>query len=213
MKNFNNSAISDTTLEAIKKNKSLKAFKLFSIASACLLTTSISFAHDSDMKPNEAAVSILSEGSLTKVEQLLDSGIDINRDIEGDGTPLIIAVQNANKKLVEYLLEHGADVNRDSIQDGNPLIVASLKNNIELVEYLHKQGANIDAVTEYDETPLISASRAGSFQVVRYLVEQGADINLAVEAKTVKGSELRSPLNGAKTIEIRDYLIANGARS
>jgi ankyrin repeat protein len=194
-------------------NPPLRKLKLLSVASICLLTTAISFAHDGDMNPSEEAVSILSEGNLTKVELLLNGGININDDLIGDGTPLIIAVQNNKKKLVEYLLGQGADINQKSVQDGSPLIVASLTNNIELVEYLHKQGASIDAVTEYDETALISASRAGNFQIVKFLVEQGADINLAVEAKTLKGSELRSPLNGAKTIAIRDYLIANGARS
>ena len=72
-------------------------------------------------------------------------------------------------------------------------------------------GADIDAVTEHDETALISASHSGHFKVVKYLVEKGADVNLAVEANTVRGTELRSPLLSAKTREIREYLIAQGA--
>jgi ankyrin repeat protein len=207
----------DMTTRASNKvnnvNKRTINFKVITIASVCLLTASLSFAHKVDIEKNDDVVTVLSNGTLTKVDQLIKSGIDINLDIVGDGTPLIIAVQNDNKELAQYLLDQGADVNGKSTLDGNPLIVAAKKNNIELLQFLFQQGAQIDAVTEYDETALISASRAGHFQVVKFLVEQGADINLAVKAKTVKGFELRSPLNGAKTTVIRDYLIANGARS
>jgi len=196
-----------------KETKLSRKFKLMSFASVCMFTASVAFAQPIDTESNDEIVRILSEGNLSKVEQIFDNGIDINLDIDGDGTPLIIAVQNKNKPLVKYLLEHGADVNRESIKDGNPLIVAALTNNVDMVQYLHQQGAEIDAVVEYDETALISASRAGHFQVVKFLVEQGADVNLAVEATTVRGKELRSPLNGAKTSKIREFLINNGAQS
>ncbi len=194
-----------------KANNRFGKLKLIAIASAYFFTASVCFAQLSGIERGEQVVNILSEGQLEKIEHLFDNNLDVNFDIDGDGTPLIIAVQNGNKQLVKYLLEQGADVNRASSQDGNPLIVAASTNNIELVEYLFQQGANIDAIVEHDETALITASRAGHFQVVKYLVEQGADVNLAVQVKTVQGDELRSPLNGAKTIKIRDYLIAKGA--
>jgi len=191
----------------------LRKVNLLAIASISLFATSISFAHPFENDADEETVRILANGNLTKVEQLFKNGMDINRDIDGDGTPLIIAVKNNNRTLVEYLIAGGADVNHESLRDGNPLIVAALTNNIDLVAYLYQQGAHLDAITKHDETALISASRAGHLRVVKLLVEQGADVNLAVEVQTVRGKELRSPLNGSKTQEIRDYLIANGAQS
>jgi len=194
-------------------NSMMKKLKAVSIVSLCVVTASVSFAHTLEISQQDRILQVLAEGDLAKVEQVFESGIDINETIEGDGTPLIIAVQNANKALVKLLLEKGADVNRESIPDGNPLIVAALTNNVDLVDYLYKQGAQIDAIVEHDETALISASRAGHFEVVKFLVEHGANVNLAVQAKTIRGTELRSPLNGAKTEEIREYLLVNGARS
>ena len=211
MKNISNINIVNNT--AKKSTKLSSNLKIMSIISIFMFTTSIVFANTPDSESNDKIVRILTEGNLEKIEQVFDSNIDINHHIDGDGTPLIIAVNNRNKALVKYLLARGADVNRESIKDGNPIIAAALRNDVDMVKYLYRHGAEIDAIVEFDETALISASRAGHFQVVKFLVEQGADVNLAVEAKTLKGTELRSPLNGAKTSEIRAYLITNGARS
>ena len=179
-----------------------------------MTTASVSFAHQNeDLDPHEVKVLIIEQGNLSKVQQLLDEGLDINQDIHGDGTPLIIAVRSGNKALVEYLVANGANVNSESTRDGTALTEAAANNNVELLNYLYQQGAVIDAITEYDETALITASRAGNFQAVKYLVEKGADVNLAVEANVRFKKELRSPLNGAKTQQIKDYLIAHGAQS
>lgn len=192
-----------------------------SISGLLILSANITLAHSDhkdcfdseEFDAEEKIVRIIECGTLTDVVQMFDNGLDINHDINGDGTPLIIAVRRGDQKLVEQMLNRGADINRESEQDGNPLIVAALRNNLSLVDYLYKQGAEIDAITKYDETALISASRAGHFQIVEYLVENGADVNLAVEANVMRGKEWRSPLNGAKTKQIRDFLIANGAKS
>lgn len=177
-------------------------------------TAASSFAHqDEELDPQELIVLTIERGDINQIEQLFTAGLDINQDIAGDGTPLIIAVRSGNKELVKYLITQGADVNVESTRDGTALTEAAANNNVELLNYLHQQGAAIDTVTLYDETALITASRAGSFQAVKYLVEQGADVNLAVEANVRFGKELRSPLNGAKTKQIRDYLISQGARS
>lgn len=177
-------------------------------------TATTSFAYqDEELEQHEIIVLTIERGDVNQIEQLFTSGLDVNQDIEGDGTPLIIAVRSGNKELVEYLIDQGADVNVESTRDGTALTEAASNNDVELLNYLYQQGASIDAITLYDETALITASRAGNFQAVKYLVEQGADVNLAVEAKVKLGKELRSPLNGAKTKQIRDYLISHGARS
>lgn len=179
-----------------------------------LATTAASFAHqDEKLDPHELTVSAIEGGDVSEIEQLITAGLDINQDIAGDGTPLIIAVRSDNKELVKYLIGQGADVNVESMSDGTALTEAAANNNVELLTYLHLHGASIDAITLYDETALITASRAGNFQAVKYLVEQGADVNLAVQANVRFGKELRSPLNGAKTKQIKDYLISHGARS
>lgn len=185
------------------------------IAGLFVLTTQATLAHSSDNELSEAEkiVEIIEQGNLTLVKQLFADGLNVNQDLDNDGTPLIVAVQSGNIGIVEYMLSIGADVNLTSETDGSPLVAAALGNNLGLVKYLYNNGAEIDTVTEYDETALISASREGHFEVVKFLVENGANVNLAVEAKVLSGTELRSPLSGAKTKQIRSYLIAQGARS
>jgi bla regulator protein BlaR1 len=211
MKNYSNISIVNNT--TTKTTTLFRSLKLMSIISICMFTTSIVNANTVDHESNDKIVRVLSEGNLQKIEKFFDNNLDINHNIDGDGTPLIIAVKNRNITLVKYLLDRGANINKESIKDGNPIIAAALSNNIDMVKYLYQHGADIDAIVEFDETALISASRAGYFKVVKFLVEQGADVNLTVEAKVLKGTELRSPLNGAKTSEIREFLINNGARS
>lgn len=181
----------------------------------CALFTGIASAtnvYQEDI--NDHIVNTLIGGDIAKITELLQNEIEINQEIANDGTPLIIAVQNNDIALVKFLIERGADVNKASLQDGNPLINAALNNNIALLEYLHLQGAALNNIVEHDETALISASRAGYFAAVKFLVEQGADVNLAVEITNIFGEqEVRSPLNGAKTKAIADFLIANGAKS
>jgi len=148
-----------------------------------------------------------------KFNQLLNSGFDINTLIPGDGTPLIIAIQHNQNQLALKLIEQGADIELSAPQDGNPLINAAIHNNLEMAKILLSMGAAIDAIVEDDETALISAARGGHTEMVKLLVAHGADVNLGVNAKTVRGLEYRTPLNGAKNTEIANYLIEQGAKA
>lgn len=197
------------------RKHALRCLACMSIAASLMMTTSPAFSQFSlqdDDDPEERIVKILANGDMQQIESLFENGLSLNQNIDGDGTPLIIAAQNRNYELVEYLVDNGADVNLESTQDGNPLIAAALANDLSLVKYLHSHGAKIDAITKYDETALISASRAGHFKIVKYLVENGADVNLGVDANVRLGKEWRTPLNGARTEEIRQFLLSSGAK-
>jgi len=207
-----------------------KKSKLLSIVISCIAitTATISIAHDNeanivlsghhhmshaDNAKGELMIQAIRHNDLNKIKALINNGMGINENIVGDGTPLIIAVQRNKKDIVKALIDLGADVNQATDIDGNALITAAMKNNVAIAQLLVQQGADLDAIVINDETALITASRAGHFEMVKFLIENGADVNLGVQVKLVKGTEYRSPLNGARNMKIKQYLESNGAKA
>lgn len=173
---------------------------------------SAGFEHASD-STTDKLITAISNNDQQTLSALLDSGLDINQLIPGDGTALIIAARQGRLEIINTLLEQGADVNQITRSDGTALITAAMENQLETAALLYNHGAEINAVTTNDETALISACRNGHLPMVKFLVQNGADVNLAVQASTLKGTTLRSPLNGAKSQAIRDYLLSMGAKA
>ncbi|MCO4798756.1 MAG: ankyrin repeat domain-containing protein [Colwelliaceae bacterium] len=191
----------------------MKKSMLALLVSSLVLTSAYGLESHLSTEQSEALVQHIEENNIEFVTSIINKGFDINTDLEGDGTALIIASRNDHKTLVQALLDLGADVNHATQRDGTALTAATISNNVEIAKLLYLQGAELDLITEYDETALINASRYGHFKLVSFLVENGADVNLGVNAKTAKGIVYRSPLKNAKTQKIRDYLILNGAQS
>jgi bla regulator protein blaR1 len=193
---------------------------LVSVQAAQLVSPKVNFNRvKQDAKPYHylpVADEQLVKGAVLKqdvaaLQFLVDQGVDLNRPVKGDGTALIMAVKQGNASLVESLLALGVDVNQAARGDGNPLIVAAMHNRLEIAQLLLAHGASVDAVVIGDETALINASWRGHMAMTQLLVEQGADVNLGVRAMAWDGWQWRSPLNMAKTQQIRDYLLSRGA--
>jgi len=209
-----------------------KLFKTLSTISVCSLlaitTSNFALAHNNDDAKNSATYSTQHQSKQTRsdaqmliaaaaanrlsvIKQLVNDGVDIDTPALGDGTALMIAIGKDNIDMIDNLLALGANVNATSPGDGNPLILASKLGNLIVVKKLITQGAIVDQQVKGDETPLINASSQGELAVVKYLVAQGADVNLAVEATTRFGTEMRSPLSQASSRKVREYLIEQGA--
>jgi len=81
---------------------------------------------------------------MTLVDHILAQGMDINRH-DGTGlTPLIIAIENNDLKMVKHLINKGADPNIPRQHDGYlPIVVAKTQSrpNAELIEFLKSSGA------------------------------------------------------------------------
>ena len=170
------------------------------------------FVEDISPSQSETLEQAIHSNDYQTVAKMLSNGLDINGTIAGDGSLLIMAIKAGHEAMVYRLIDAGADVNMAVNADANPLITAAMMNNIAVAQRLYDAGAMVDAIVEHDETALINASRLGHFEMVKFLAENGADLNLGVQVNTLKGSVYRSPLNGAKTDEIRDYLLSMGAK-
>lgn len=145
---------------------------------------------------------------LHALQSLAGQGANLDASVPGDGTALIVASRRGDLAMVNTLLTLGANVNTAVQGDGSALIAAASTGNIDIMTRLLAAGARVDAITPDDETALISAVRNDRQNAVRLLVERGADVNLSVLAN---GSQWRSPLNQARSDQVRQYLLGRGA--
>ena len=157
-----------------------------------------------------------SRGNVARMTELLALGADVNRTIDGDGTPLIGAARGGHYEAVKLLLDRGADPNLAVEGDGNPLIMAAREGHAAIVKLLLDRGAQIDQVVPSDETALIQASAEGRADVVTLLLERRADPNLRVWVEDAPGrdGEWRSPLGQARRgrhAAVVQLLLAAGA--
>ena len=60
-------------------------------------------------------------GNITKVEQLLAEGTDINQTDDSKWTPLHVAAQYGQKEILELLLSKGASVDAKDLWGKTPL--------------------------------------------------------------------------------------------
>ncbi|HEX2832352.1 MAG TPA: ankyrin repeat domain-containing protein [Thermoanaerobaculia bacterium] len=182
------------------------------VAAAAQVVVPMDGDHPYEQPPTEALIQAAQAGDVEKVRSLLDSGVDVNSILLGDGTALIAAVRGGQQPMIDFLIDRGADVNLGVRGDGNPLIAAAREGSADAVRELLDRGATIDAVVPEDESPLIQAAAEGHAEVVRLLIDRGADVN---QSAIANGNELRTPLGMARRggfREIEEMLMRAGAR-
>lgn len=96
-------------------------------------------------------------------------------------TPLLLAAEQGNEKLMDLLLEYGADINQRGIwtpgQSGNTALhAAAVNGNEEAAKLLLSKGADVNAKGTNDNTPLHHAVKR-HLHMVELLVSNGADVN------------------------------------
>ncbi|HUP44380.1 MAG TPA: M56 family metallopeptidase [Thermoanaerobaculia bacterium] len=143
----------------------------------------------------EAIVRAAEKGDIKALDFFERGGIDLNKPISGDGTPLLIAARRGRIEAVRWLLDRGVDPNVPSPGDGNALIAAAGAGQTDIMVILLDRGARIEDVVPGDENALITAAAEGSDQAVKLLIRRGANVNARVWADD---REWRTPLNMAR---------------
>ncbi len=105
----------------------------------------------------------------------------VNLDIKNamDETPLMIAANQGNERLIDSLLKREAQVNKPGWTALH--YAAAIGHNVIVAKLLERH-AYIDAESPNKTTPLMMAARAGHSATVKLLVDEGADSSLKNDA-------------------------------
>lgn len=158
------------------------------------------------------------------VKRVIESNRNTVNSIDENGrTPLHIAVQNGNLKIVEILITNGADVNAKT-PEGDSVLHFAIENfytrwddvYFEIVKYLATDDADINAYAQDGDTALHKAIKysysvewdRNSFDIVKFLVSRSADINSANKFSKQTPLHIVARCNG---LEMTKYLIGNNA--
>ena len=111
---------------------------------------------------------------------LIEHGGDVNSTYD-NCTPLMIAAETGQMKVVTFLIEHGANLDHRDKDDQTALHYAVCGSDVscEILSYLIENGAEVNAFTRRDNcTPLMLACKYGHLNAVTSLIEHGAKVNL-----------------------------------
>ena len=134
----------------------------------------------------KAFLAAASTGDLTELNQLIDSGVDLDvRDANGK-TALMLA-QEAGHFAIRSVLRSAIKEEREQIMGGFPpeeviaFHAAARSGNLAEVERLLAAGIYVDVRDEDDRTALMLAARSGAHDIVWRLLFAGAVSNLMDE--------------------------------
>jgi len=149
---------------------------LFSLVFIPILTVQDMAAQD---EPPELLVAI-TDGDLTRVEALLDAGVDPNI-VFHDRTPLVFSIYGGQPEIFRLLVERGADLDQTSETVGPLITLAAESGNLEILGLLLEREVDIDAKDRSGKTPLMLAVQNRHAAAVEFLLEKGADADIQEE--------------------------------
>ncbi|XP_063164944.1 ankyrin repeat, SAM and basic leucine zipper domain-containing protein 1 [Candoia aspera] len=135
---------------------------------------------------NEVLKKALTAGNLSVIEELLNTGINVDSTLKFGWTPLMYAASVANVELMHLLLGRGANASFE--KDHYTVLMAactaygSEEQILKSVELLLSRNANPNAACKKKMTPLMYAAREGHPQVVALLVAHGSQVNAQDES-------------------------------
>lgn len=111
------------------------------------------------------------------IELLLQHGADVNAEMEGEYTALVIAAAFKRQDVAAMLVNAGADVNSRSRNGRTPLYFAVKYKQLEMVQLLLANSADAETCTEQGVTPLHVAVEHKLQDVAELLLKNGANVN------------------------------------
>jgi ankyrin repeat protein len=116
------------------------------------------------------------EGHRAIVDLLFQAGAKLDLLSASGDSPLLQAIQQADRPLVAHLLENGADPNLGQ-GDDRPLLTACCFGDTELVRQLLQAGADPNTVYGTGQSALAWVADQGNLELLDLLLQAGANPN------------------------------------
>ena len=165
---------------------------------------------------NQLADAVI-EKDTVKIEQLLQSGVDINTQHPTSGTTVLMIASSYYyyDDMVEFLIQKGAKLDlQDS--EGKTALLWAASNSLPNAKILVANGAKVNIAANDGMTPFLQAtlgvsSGKVSIELCDLLRKKGANINAALSKQSAKGwTALHyAAVNG--DVELVKYLVKYGA--
>ena len=121
---------------------------------------------------------VLNSNDINKMQQLLKSGYDVNKDLVDGITPLMLSTLHKSYGFVELLINSGANMNLLDLYNNNLLMYASLNGSKALAEFIiSKSNIQINSKNLYGWTALMFAIKFNNYDFAKVLLEHNANPN------------------------------------
>jgi ankyrin repeat protein len=117
-------------------------------------------------------------GDVDQVKALAAAGFDVNAADNAGRTPLRLAVEGNNRRLVDLLLTLTADPNVADKEGVTPLHAAVASQYPDLAFWLLQAGAKADTADVQGLTPLHAALQRSDFDLAAALIDAGAHVDV-----------------------------------
>jgi len=116
-------------------------------------------------------------GDRETVENLINTGVDINARNQDGVTALSYASDRGHMDIVKLLLANNAEVNAMSNIGSTALMNASYMGHVKIVKELVASGADVNAQSNDGTTALMNAAAQGYKEIAEILLANAADVN------------------------------------
>jgi ankyrin repeat protein len=115
---------------------------------------------------------LIEEDNTALIKEFINSGYNINTQIEEGFTPLMAAASVGNLEITKILVEAGADVNQIDIYGTSPLMFAANKGFSDVFNYLAPlTNAEIKGIS------LLTSVYDDDLEIIQALIATGIDVN------------------------------------
>ena len=166
---------------------------------------------------NQLADAVINKDTV-KINQLLQSGVDINTQHPTSGTTVLMIASSYYyyDEMVEYLIRKGADVNlRDN--EGKTALLWAASNSLPNAKILVEHGAKVniaanDGMTSFLQATLGVSSGKVPIDLCELLRKNGANVNSELTRKNAKGWTALHYAVVNNDANLVKYLIKHGAK-
>lgn len=141
---------------------------LLTISIALLTITGINANSTTDTIEDDIFTAIRSI-DYTSINVLLADGTDVDTVDQKGNTPLMVATEIGNNRILDIILSHNPDINKQNKNRTTALMIAAESGQHLVVEKLIKHGAELSIRDESGNTALTLASKFGHDQLVQSL--------------------------------------------